>query len=594
MSAEIRVTAKPADIEVTGAAPLRLDIGAVVAGGGGGASVPDWWRGSRYLNLLVSVPQDYDILGTPTLLPEGFVAYYVARVTNVFTSGSVPGLYAGHSDGVTPELPTFLGTPEPGDWFLYRVSVDDDGNGTPIYTFGEYLLYVPTLGGGPESPVSIGLGNVAGETSVDTTNFTGNLAGLDPANVQEALAVFDAYAGGGGGAWNFTGAYSGGAAYAVGDVATYNGETWYRLDAHGGNVGDTPVEGTYWTKVAAKGDTGVVAGTAPIVYTSATQTVSITAASTSAAGSMSSADKTKLDGIASGATANSSDATLLARANHTGTQAATTITGLAAIATSGSASDLTTGTVPSARLALTSTDIPNLDASKITTGTVATARLASGTASSSVFLRGDQTWASTPSGLSATVVAAGRIVDTTGSSTYVGSLLVPLNSNSASTYAVPLGAQLFARAFHTGQTIVQIWVVISATSLTAGQGVTIGCYNESAGLPTTLAWSQTITTGTGTGGQYAANLSKVMPTGPCWISVLNPSGNSGTVTLRGGTSHGFLGTVANDNISQTLTLDSQSSMSSDVSAKQLRTSNAAGELYTGGTALFPKVLVHTA
>jgi len=37
------------------------------------------------------------------------------------------------------------------------------------------------------------------------------------------------------------------------------------------------------------------------------------------------ADETKLDGIATGATANSSDATLLARANHTGTQLANTI-----------------------------------------------------------------------------------------------------------------------------------------------------------------------------------------------------------------------------------------------------------------------------
>lgn len=36
-----------------------------------------------------------------------------------------------------------------------------------------------------------------------------------------------------------------------------------------------------------------------------------------------------------------------ARANHTGTQAATTITGLAAVATSGSASDITTGTLSS-------------------------------------------------------------------------------------------------------------------------------------------------------------------------------------------------------------------------------------------------------
>lgn len=40
------------------------------------------------------------------------------------------------------------------------------------------------------------------------------------------------------------------------------------------------------------------------------------------------ADETKLDGIATGATANSSDATLLARSNHTGTQAIATVSGL--------------------------------------------------------------------------------------------------------------------------------------------------------------------------------------------------------------------------------------------------------------------------
>jgi hypothetical protein len=81
------------------------------------------------------------------------------------------------------------------------------------------------------------------------------------------------------------------------------------------------------------GPSGVANATAPITYNSSTQTVGISAATTSAAGSMSSADKTKLDGIASGATANSSDATLLARANHTGTQAASTITGLGSLAT---------------------------------------------------------------------------------------------------------------------------------------------------------------------------------------------------------------------------------------------------------------------
>lgn len=58
--------------------------------------------------------------------------------------------------------------------------------------------------------------------------------------------------------WTFRGAYSGGAAYAVGDVATFNGQLWYRLNSNGGNVGDTPSEGTFWTLLAAKGDQGDV------------------------------------------------------------------------------------------------------------------------------------------------------------------------------------------------------------------------------------------------------------------------------------------------------------------------------------------------
>lgn len=48
-------------------------------------------------------------------------------------------------------------------------------------------------------------------------------------------------------------------------------------------------------------------------------------ATTSADGLMASTDKTKLNGIATGATANQTDAFLLARANHTGTQLAATI-----------------------------------------------------------------------------------------------------------------------------------------------------------------------------------------------------------------------------------------------------------------------------
>jgi hypothetical protein len=55
------------------------------------------------------------------------------------------------------------------------------------------------------------------------------------------------------------------------------------------------------------------------------KTLSIAAATTSARGTMSAADKLKLNGIANGATANQTDAYLLSRTNHTGTQPWSTI-----------------------------------------------------------------------------------------------------------------------------------------------------------------------------------------------------------------------------------------------------------------------------
>ena len=69
--------------------------------------------------------------------------------------------------------------------------------------------------------------------------------------------------------------------------------------------------------------------------------ITLPTATTSGAGLMSAADKTKLDGIEEGATANATDAQLRNRATHTGTQPASTITGLAPVATSGSFEDLT-------------------------------------------------------------------------------------------------------------------------------------------------------------------------------------------------------------------------------------------------------------
>jgi hypothetical protein len=62
------------------------------------------------------------------------------------------------------------------------------------------------------------------------------------------------------------------------------------------------------------------------------------------------------------------------------------------------ASNLASGTVPDARFpatlpAASGVNLTSLNASNLASGTVGTARLASGTANSTTFLRGDQTWA---------------------------------------------------------------------------------------------------------------------------------------------------------------------------------------------------------
>lgn len=95
---------------------------------------------------------------------------------------------------------------------------------------------------------------------------------------------------------------------------TTNNRAEWSADATGGGGGATNLSlaNNTTTTIDVLSDTGT--------------DVTLPAATTSLAGLMSSADKTKLNGVASGATANATDAQLRDRATHTGTQAATTIT----------------------------------------------------------------------------------------------------------------------------------------------------------------------------------------------------------------------------------------------------------------------------
>lgn len=240
-------------------------------------------------------------------------------------------------------------------------------------------------------------------------------------------------------------------------------------------------------------------------------------------------ERTKLSGIASGATANSADATLLARANHTGTQAPSTITGTAVV---------------TADARLGESEIRLLPAARYT------------------------------------------------GSTPVMSMLVPLVS-AGSTVAITAGQHALAPTRGNGGTLASLGILVSATSLTSGQTVEINCYADQAdGTPGARLWSQTVTVGTTTGTITVTGLSLTLPVGPCWIGLLNPSGNAGSVTLRSGvatTSPRFVA-MQNGNWFPMLDLTGVAASSTDMSAYLLRASSAGStSLGVGGLTTFPVI-----
>lgn len=184
------------------------------------------------------------------------------------------------------------------------------------------------------------------------------------------------------------------------------------------------------------------------------------------------------------------------------------------------------------------------------------------------------------------VIAATR---TTGS-TPIATPIVAI-ANGPTTRALALGEQLFCRALHTGQTLTKLYVLVSATSLTGSQTIEVECYNDQGdSTPGTRVWAQSITVGTSTGTLDSGTVSLAMPTGPCFIAVLNPSGNAGTVTLRVGSPMGAAMHTAMQNgiFAPVLNLTSVASSTSDASAYLLRSASTGNNvLGIDASATFP-------
>jgi hypothetical protein len=83
--------------------------------------------------------------------------------------------------------------------------------------------------------------------------------------------------------FNYTGPYDGGTEYAVGDLATQGGSLYYRKNANGGNVGDTPFDGSsFWDLIASAGQNGAAATiTIGTITTSSNSSASVTNSGTS-------------------------------------------------------------------------------------------------------------------------------------------------------------------------------------------------------------------------------------------------------------------------------------------------------------------------
>jgi len=274
--------------------PIRVDSGARIPAGG---AVGD--------ALLKTSGRDYETVW--------------GRQTVAASWGDITGVLQAQSD-----LQAALDALQPE---LISGTTIKTVNGTSLLGSGNIVI----SGGATNLSYTAATRILASDTGTDATLplvSTGD-AGLAPASgggTANFLRADGTWAApGGGGATNLT--YTA----ATGVVASDTGTDATITLADGTNRG--LMASADFTKLAGIASGAQVNVATDLAYTAATRLLAsstgvdatLPLADGTDAGLMASADFTKLAGIASGATANSADATLLARANHTGTQAASTV-----------------------------------------------------------------------------------------------------------------------------------------------------------------------------------------------------------------------------------------------------------------------------
>jgi len=120
---------------------------------------------------------------------------------------------------------------------MAEICLDIDGLSEVVVT--QELPNIVEISGSTTVIEVNGCGPCDGGDGISGTSGTSGISGLD-AN------------------WRFSGSYDNGIGYSVGDVVSYDGETWYRINNNGGNIGDIPTEGLFWTKIAQKGNSGEI------------------------------------------------------------------------------------------------------------------------------------------------------------------------------------------------------------------------------------------------------------------------------------------------------------------------------------------------